>query len=85
MRGVRPPLAGTGVTVNMSSNGVLFTTEQPLPLGKSVVLEINWPVLLDDAKPLKLVTRGHIVWCESTTVAMRIDGWEFRTLGVSTA
>jgi len=83
MRGARPPLSGTGMTVNMSSNGVLFTTEQPLPLGKPVVLEINWPVLLDESRPLKLVTRGHIIWCDSVTAAMRIEGWEFHTLGAS--
>ena len=79
VRGVRPALAGSGVTVNMSSNGVLFTADQPLPPGKPVVLEINWPVLLNESKPLKLVTRGHVIWCDSVTAAMRIEGWEFRT------
>jgi hypothetical protein len=81
MRGVRPAVPGAGTTVNMSSNGVLFTTEQALPQGKPVVLEIHWPVLLDESKPLKLVTRGHIVWCDTLTAAMRIEGWEFRTHG----
>src|SRR5512136_188058 len=81
MRGVRPALAGSGVTVNMSSNGIMFTTEQPLPLGKPVILEIHWPVLLDDARPLKLVTRGHVVWCDTAAAAMRIEGWDFRTQG----
>ncbi len=79
MRGIRPPVAGTGVTVNISSHGVLFTTDQPLPSGKPVVLEISWPVLLSASRPLKLVTRGQIVWCDRATAAMRIDGWEFRT------
>jgi Tfp pilus assembly protein PilZ len=76
---VRPALAGTGVTVNMSSNGVLFTADQPLLSGKPVVLEINWPVLLNESRPLKLVTRGRVVWCDSVRTAMRIEGWEFRT------
>jgi len=79
MRGVRPSLAGSGVTVNMSSSGVLFTADQPLPPGKPVVLEISWPVLLDEARRLKLVTRGHVIWCDSVTAAMHIEGWEFRT------
>ncbi len=79
MRGAQPPVAGTGMTVNMSSRGVLFTTDQPLPPGKSVVLEINWPVRLGASRPLKLLTRGHIVWCDRATAAMRIEGWEFRT------
>ncbi|MFB3776424.1 MAG: PilZ domain-containing protein [Bryobacteraceae bacterium] len=83
IRGVRPALTGAGTTVNLSSTGVLFTTEQSLPPGKPVVLEIHWPVLLDEAKPLKLVTRGRIVWCDSATAAMRIEGWEFRTQGAN--
>ncbi len=83
LRGVRPALAGSGTTINMSSNGVMFTTEQPLPPGKPVILEINWPVLLDDSRPLKLVTRGRVVWCDTTAAAMRIDGWDFRTQGAN--
>jgi len=79
MRGIRPALAGTGMTVNMSSNGVLFMADQPLPPGKPVVLEINWPVLLNESRPLKLVTRGRIIWCDSISAAMHIEGWEFRT------
>ena len=81
IRGVRPALAGSGRSLNMSSGGVLFTTEHPLESGKLAVIEINWPVLLDHAKPLKLVTRGHIVWSDSAMAAMRIDAWEFRTQG----
>jgi hypothetical protein len=81
MRGVRPALSGAGVTVNMSSNGVLFKPEQALLVGKPVVLEINWPVLLDESRPLKLVARGRIVWSDTEFAAMNIEGWEFRTQG----
>jgi hypothetical protein len=85
MRGVRPALSGAGVTVNMSSNGVLFKPEQALlagePVGKPVVLEINWPVLLDESRPLKFVARGRIVWSDTEFAAMNIEGWEFRAQG----
>ncbi len=84
MRGVRPALSGAGVTVNMSSNGVLFKPEQALLAGKPVVLEINWPVLLDESRPLKLVARGRIVWSDTEHAAMSIEGWEFRTKGAHT-
>jgi hypothetical protein len=85
VRGVRPPITGHGTTVNMSSNGVLFRSEQPLVLGKPVIVEIAWPVLLNDTRPLKLVARGHIVWTELELAAMNIEGWEFRTLGATAA
>jgi hypothetical protein len=83
LRGVRPPLAGTGTTVNMSSAGVLFTIDQPLPAGKPVILEINWPVRLGDASPLKLVARGRVIWCDEAMAATSIEGWDFRTQGVA--
>jgi len=79
MRGVQPALAGTGSTLNMSSGGVLFTTDQHLRKGCPVMLEIKWPVLLNDARPLKLVTRGPIVWCGEGKAAMHIQKWEFHT------
>jgi hypothetical protein len=81
VRGVRPPVTGHGTTVNMSSNGVLFRSEGALALGKSIVVEIAWPVLLNNAHPLKLVARGHIIWSEMGLAAMNIEGWEFRTQG----
>ncbi len=85
LRGVRPALTGSGTTINMSSNGVLFKTQHQLVLGKPVVVEINWPVLLNDTRPLKLVARGRVIWCDSTVAAMKIEGWEFRTLAVGAA
>ncbi len=75
-------LIGSGTTVNMSRRGVLFTTDQSLPEGEPVTLEVGWPVLLDAAVPLKLVTRGRVVWCENSHTAVRFDKWEFRTRGL---
>jgi hypothetical protein len=75
----RSALIGSGTTVNMSSRGVLFTTDQPLPEGERLTMEVGWPVLLDAAVPLKLVTCGRVVWCENSHTAVRFDKWEFRT------
>jgi len=83
MRGVRPALSGTGVTVNMSSNGVLFRAEHPLLIGKPILLEINWPVLLNESRPLKLVARGRVIWSDTLLSAMNIEGWEFHTQGAA--
>ena len=74
-------LIGSGTTVNMSRRGVLFTTDQSLPEGEPVTLEVGWPVLLDAAVPLNLVTRGRVVRCENSHTAVRFDKWEFRTRG----
>jgi len=78
----RSALVGSGTTVNISRQGVLFTTDQSLPEGEPVTLEVGWPVLLRDAVPLKLVTRGRVVWCENSHTAVRFNNWEFRTRGL---
>jgi hypothetical protein len=49
---------------------VLFTTDQSLPEGERLRLEVGWPVLLDAAVPLKLVTCGRVVWCEDSQTAV---------------
>ena len=81
-RRARSALVGSGTTVNMSRRGVLFTTDRSLPEGEPVMLEIGWPVLLDAAVPLKLVTHGRVVWCENSHTAVRFNNWEFRTRGL---
>ena len=73
--------AGAGATVNISSNGVLFTTEQPLLPGRRVELAISWPAELNRNTALKLVARGRIVRVEHGRAAAEIQNFEFRTMG----
>jgi hypothetical protein len=68
-----------GKTLNMSSSGVLFTTEHILLPGRRVELSINWPAQLDQKCGLKLVARGRVVRFENGTVAIEIMQHEFRT------
>lgn len=73
--------AGTGKTVNMSSNGVLFTTDGFLIPGRRVELAISWPAQLNSKVPLKLVARGRIVRSQAGMAALEIQQYEFRTQG----
>ena len=73
------PEGGVGHTVDVSSRGVLFTAENPLPPGKRVELSISWPAQLDGKCALKLVARGKIVRCRGKQVAVEINKYEFRT------
>jgi PilZ domain len=68
-----------GKTLNMSSSGVLFTTEHILLPGRRVELAINWPAQLDHKCALKLVARGRVVRFEKGTAAIEIMQHEFRT------
>jgi hypothetical protein len=72
---------GLGTTLNMSSSGVLFTTDRALLPGKRLELAISWPAQLENRMALKLVAKGRIVRCESGTAAVEIQQYEFRTIG----
>ena len=76
---------GFGKTINMSSNGVLFTTDQYLLPGRRLELSISWPAQLNSTVPLKLVARGRVVRCEEGRAAIEIHQYEFRTASQATA
>lgn len=72
---------GSGKTINISSNGVLFTTERYLTPGERLELSVNWPAQLDNRCALKLVTTGRVVRSEQGKAAIAIERYEFRTQG----
>jgi len=72
---------GSGKTINISSNGVLFTTDQILIPGKRLELSISWPAQLDNKCQLKLVARGRVARLEQGRAAIEIQQYEFRTQG----
>lgn len=72
---------GAGKTLDISSNGILFTAETPLPLGKKLELAVSWPAQLDGKCPMKLVARGRVIRCKGNDVAVEIEKYEFRTRG----
>src|ERR1041384_3544600 len=74
---------GMGKTLNMSSGGVLFTTESILPAGERVELAVSWPVQLNDHLPLKLVAMGRLVRTDEGQAAVSIEKYEFKTRGSS--
>ncbi len=76
---------GTGKTINISSNGILFTTDQPLIPGSRIKLAVDWPVRLENICQLKLVAFGRVVRYESGTAAVEIEQYEFRTRGSQSA
>jgi hypothetical protein len=72
---------GSGQTLNMSSSGVLFTTNETLLPGRRMELAISWPAHLDNKCALKLVARGRVVRFEGHAAALEIMQHEFRTKG----
>jgi len=76
---------GDGRTLNISSSGVLFTTEQMLLPGRRLEVSINWPAQLNNKCALRLVARGRIVRFEKGVAALEIQQYEFRTASASAA
>lgn len=76
---------GHGSTINISSNGVLFTVDRMIVPGRRVEVAISWPAQLDNKCMLKLVARGRVVRFEEGRVAVEIQQYEFRTAGRSAA
>lgn len=72
---------GLGKTLNMSSGGVLFTTETPLPEGERVELAVSWPAQLNETLPLKLVAMGRLVRAGDSQAAICVERYEFKTRG----
>ncbi|MGC9948960.1 MAG: PilZ domain-containing protein [Bryobacteraceae bacterium] len=73
------PESGVGKTLDISSGGVRFETQQRLRPGKRVEVSVNWPAELDGGCPLKFVAVGRVVRAEETHAAMHIEQHEFRT------
>jgi len=76
---------GSGKTLNFGSGGLLFTTEDRLPLGRTVELSVTWPALLGGKCPLQFVATGRVVRSESNRAAVKIERYEFRTRGSASA
>jgi DNA-binding NarL/FixJ family response regulator len=69
----------TSETLNISSKGLLFSTDEALQPGQLLQVSVDWPARLENQVPLKLVAEGRIVRNLNGQAAMRIDKYEFRT------
>ena len=72
-------LSGSGKTLNISSSGVLFTSDHDLPVGTRLEVSISWPAQLNEKCLLNLVARGRITRHHQGQLALQIQQYEFRT------
>ena len=66
-----------GQTFNISSSGVLFSTQHVLDPGTPVELSIAWPARLENTHPLQLIVSGVVARRESRGLAVEIQRYEF--------
>jgi hypothetical protein len=74
-------LAGSraqATTLDISSGGVRLRTASRLPTGNQIQVLIDWPALLDQRCPLRLVITGRILRSDQRGTVVGILRYEFR-------
>jgi hypothetical protein len=62
----------------MSSAGLLFRTAAVIPVGDLLEADVNWPLLLDDERPLLLKIYGMTVRSDANGVAVAFSKYAFQ-------
>jgi len=70
--------SGSGLTVDMSTDGVSFRCRKPLPEGAHIEMTIDWPARYAETYPLDLLLTGFVVRSDHGRTAMRITSRRFR-------
>jgi hypothetical protein len=68
---------GTGRSINLSTGGILFQSEQGLTPNMRIELTIAWPARLNDAVDLNLCVSGRVARSDGAFHAVRIREHEF--------
>lgn len=71
-------IRGQGVTSDISSGGVFLKTDRILPVNKQIQLFVDWPALLDQRCPLRLVITGKTLRSDANGTAIGIIRYDFR-------
>ena len=70
-----------GTTIDFSSKGIAFATEDILPVGRQVEISVDWPAKIDGHCSLRFVAVGRVVRSGNDRVAVLIYHHEFKTRG----
>lgn len=76
---------GTGRTLWMSSQKIIFEGDTALPAGTVVEITIAWPAMLDEHVGLQLWIRACVLHPLSHGIAAEIRKYQFRTRSVARA
>jgi hypothetical protein len=79
LKGNTAVAAGKGITIDLSSDGVLFRPVRPVPSGMNIELSIAWPTRIDRGVDIQLWIFGRTVRQQDACTAIRILQSEFRT------
>ena len=72
-------ITGRGVTLDFSSGGIAFTTEDQLPIGRKIEVSVDWPAKLYGHRAVRFVATGRIVRSGRHQAAAKIQHHDFET------
>jgi hypothetical protein len=67
----------SGETMNVSSTGVLFSTENPVSIGEPIEYVITFPKVPKARNPVKLRCVGKVVREDQSAYAASLERYEF--------
>jgi len=70
--------SGCGRTIDISSRGLLFESQIPLPRGLRIEVSIIWPTLPAGSSRLELLAEGRTVRTQQNCTAVQIKRYSFR-------
>ncbi len=69
---------GTGLTQDMSIEGVSFRCRKPLPIGSHIELLVDWPAKYGDRHSLELQVTGFVLRSVNGRTAVRMTSHRLR-------
>jgi hypothetical protein len=69
---------GTGMTCELSANGLSFRCRKPLPVGAHIEIMVDWPAKYGDIYPIALQITGFILRSDGARTAVRLTSRKFR-------
>ncbi len=71
----REQVAGYGRSIDISDEGIIFASKQPIPVGAQIELDVAWPTC---RRPVRVWITGKTIRMNGNCAAVKIDRYEFR-------
>jgi hypothetical protein len=73
-----PTITGSGLTLDLSVNGISFRCRKPLPVGAHIEISVDWPARYGDLYPIELLATGFVVRNDHGRTAVRMTSHKLR-------
>src|ERR1700730_13865483 len=73
-----PTITGSGLTLDLSVNGISFRCRKPLAMGARIEMYVAWPARYGDLYPIELQATGFVVRNDHGRTAVRMTSHKLR-------